>query len=142
MIGALSVSGEETLTIAVTVDSSLENGVVLSNTESVSGNEIDPNQDDNSAIEEVIVERSKVFLPILLKPMLAELSVFNDNTGDDVTFVVLGTSVSCVVPDNTTQFCGTLLPGTYQVQVSSACGDGSFTKTYGGGPVTTRVFCR
>jgi hypothetical protein len=141
-IGALSVSGEETLTIAVTVDTSLENDVVLSNTASVSGNEPDPNQDYNSATEEVTVERSKVFLPILLKPMLAELYVFNDNTGDDVTFVVLGTSVSCVVPNNTTQLCGTFLPGTYQVQVSSACGDGSFTKTYGGGPVTTRIFCR
>jgi uncharacterized repeat protein (TIGR01451 family) len=141
-IGALSVAGEETLTVAVTADTSLENGLMLSNTASVSGNEPDPNQDNNSATEEVIVERSRVFLPILLKPVLAELYVFNDNTGDDVTFVVLGTSVSCVVPDNTTEFCGNFLPGTYQVQVSSACGDGSFTKTYGGGPVTTRVFCR
>jgi uncharacterized repeat protein (TIGR01451 family) len=141
-IGALAVSGEETLIIAVIVDTSLESDVVLSNTASVSGNEPDPNQENNSATEDVVVERSKVFLPILLKPVMAELYVFNDNTGDDVSFVVLGTSVSCVVPNNTTQFCGNLLPGTYQVKVSSACGDGSFTKTYGGGPVTTRVFCR
>jgi uncharacterized repeat protein (TIGR01451 family) len=141
-IGALSVDDEVTLDIAIMVDASLEDGVVLSNTASVFGNEPDPNQDDNSATEEVIVERSKVFLPILLKPMLTDLYVFNDNTGDEVTFVVLGTSVSCVVPNNTTQLCGALLPGTYEVRVISACGEGTFTKVYSGESETTRVFCR
>jgi uncharacterized repeat protein (TIGR01451 family) len=141
-LGALSVNGQLTLAVAVTVDTSLENGVVLSNTASASGHEPDPNESDNSATEETLVERNKIFLPILLKPQPTELSVFNDNTGDDVTFVVLGTPVSCVVPNNTTQFCGTFAPGTYQIRVTSACGEGLFTKTYGSGPVTTRVFCR
>ncbi len=83
-----------------------------------------------------------MFLPILLNPAPTELSVFNDKTGDNVTFEVLGTPVSCVVPNNTTQFCGTFLPGTYQIRVKSACGEGLFTKIYNSGPVTTRVFCR
>ncbi len=141
-LGALSVNGQMMLAIAVTVDTSLEDGVVLSNTASASGHESDPNESDNSATEETLVERNKIFLPILLKPQPTELSVFNDNTGDNITFVVLGTPVSCVVPNNTTQFCGTLAPGTYQIRVTSTCGEGLFTKTYGSGPVTTRVFCR
>jgi len=141
-IGVLPVSGHLTLAIAVTVDTSLEDGLVLSNTASVSGDEPDPNENDNSATEESLVERIKIFLPILLKPAPTKLSVFNDTTGDDVTFSVRGTPVTCVVPNNTKQFCGTFPPGTYQIRVISACGEGLFTKTYGPGPVTTRVFCR
>jgi len=141
-IAALSVNSQMTLTVAVTVDTSLEDGLVLSNTASVSGNEPDPNQNDNSATEESLVERIKIFLPVLLKPAPTELSVFNDNTGGYVTFVVYDTSVNCVVPNKSTRLCGTFPPGTYQVRVTSACGDGLFTKTYGSGPVTTRVFCR
>jgi len=142
MVNALSVNNQMTLAIAVTVDTSLEDGLVLSNTVSVSANEPDPSESDNSATEEILVERIKIFLPLLLKPAPTELTVFNDNTGDDVTFVVRGTSVSCIVPNNSRQFCGTFHPGTYRILVTSACGDGSFTKTYDSGPVTTRVFCR
>jgi uncharacterized repeat protein (TIGR01451 family) len=141
-IGALSVDDEVTLDIAVMADASLEDGVVLSNTASVSSNEPDPNPGDNSATKNIVVSKSRVFLPILLKPMLTELYVFNDNTGDEVTFVVLGTSVSCVVPNNATQLCGALLPGAYEVHVISACGEGTFTEVYGGESETTRVFCR
>jgi len=141
-LGAVSVGGEVTLTIAVKVATSLEDGVVLSNTASVSGNEPDPNQGDNSATEETLVEKRRIFLPIVLKPAFTELYVFNDKTGGNVTFAVLGTPVSCVVPNNTTRFCGAFPPGTYQVRVNSACGEAVFTKTYASGRQTTRVFCR
>lgn len=140
--GGLSVGGQATIAIVVTVDTSLEDGVTLSNTANVFGHEPDLDESDNSASKEILVERNKIFLPILLKPPPTELSVFNDKTGDDVTFLVLGTPVSCVVPNNATKFCGTFLPGTYQIRVKSACGEGLFTKTYNSGPVTTRVFCR
>jgi uncharacterized repeat protein (TIGR01451 family) len=141
-LDSLPVSGAVTLVVAVTVDSGLQEELVLSNTASVSCNESDSNDTNNSATEDILVKKNQVFLPILLKQGLTELDVFNDNTGDDVTFVVLGTPVSCVVPNNTTQFCGTFLPGTYQIRVNSACGEALFTKTYGPGPVTTRVFCK
>lgn len=84
----------------------------------------------------------RVYLPLVFKSPPTELSVFNDNTGGNVTFTVLGTGVSCTVPNNTTQFCGAFPPGTYNVRVNSACGDGVFSKTYASGPVTTRVFCK
>jgi hypothetical protein len=108
----------------------------------VTRNEVDPNAGNNSVTEVTLVgEFYKTFLPLVLKPAPTELSVFNDNTGGNVTFTVLGTGVSCVVPNKTTSFCGSFPPGTYQVQVNSVCGDGFFSKDYGSGPVTTRVFC-
>jgi uncharacterized repeat protein (TIGR01451 family) len=140
--GALSVDDDVALDIAVVADDSLEDGVVLRNIASVSGNEFDPESGNNSSNKDIVVSRSRVFLPMLLKPMLTELYVFNDNTGGAVTFTVLGTSVSCVVPNNTTQLCGALLPGTYEVYVISTCGEGTFTKVYSGESDTTRVFCR
>jgi uncharacterized repeat protein (TIGR01451 family) len=140
-IDALSVDEEVILDIVVTAETSLEDGVV-SNTASVSGNEPDPGPGHNSATADIVVSRNKVFLPIFLKPALTEVYVFNDNTGGKVTFTILGTSVSCVVPNNATQLCGAVLPGTYDVHVISACGEGTFTKVYSGESETTRVFCR
>jgi len=81
------------------------------------------------------------FLPIVIKPAPTELFVFNDKTGGSVTLTVFGTGVSCVVPNNATQFCGSFAPGTYNVEVISNCGSGTFPKTYASGPQTTRVFC-
>jgi uncharacterized repeat protein (TIGR01451 family) len=84
---------------------------------------------------------NKVYLPFLEKPAPTELSVFNDNTGGNVTLTVVGTGVSCSVPNNTTKFCGSFQPGTYTVQVTSACGNATVSKTYASGPQTTRIFC-
>jgi uncharacterized repeat protein (TIGR01451 family) len=141
-LGAVPVSGEVTLFIAVKVATSLEDGVVLSNTASVSGSEPDPNQGDNSATEETLVEKRRIFLPIVFKPAWTELYVFNDKTGGNVTFAVLGTPVSCVVPNNTTRFCGAFPPGIYQVRVNSACGEAVFTRTYASGRQKTTVYCK
>jgi len=141
-LGAVPVSGEVTLFIAVKVATSLEDGVVLSNTASVSGSEPDPDEGDNSATEETLVEKRRIFLPIVFKPAWTELYVFNDKTGGNVTFAVLGTPVSCVVPNNTTRFCGTFPPGTYQVRVKSACGEAVVTRTYASGRQKTTVYCK
>jgi uncharacterized repeat protein (TIGR01451 family) len=82
-----------------------------------------------------------VYLPLIFKPEPTELYVHNDSTGGNVTFTVLGTGVSCTVPNNKTRFCGTFPPGTYSVKVVSTCGNNTFTKSYGSGPQTTRVYC-
>jgi hypothetical protein len=73
---------------------------------------------------------------------LTQLSIRNDNTGGNVIFTVLGTNVSCTVPDNTTQFCGSFSPGTYTVHVQSTCSDATFSRTFNSGPVTIQVFCQ
>ncbi len=86
---------------------------------------------------------SSIYLPFVHKPLPTELSVFNDNTGGNVTFTVFGTGVSCVVPNNATLVCGTFPPGTYTVEaVTVGCGVGTSVKTYGSGAQTTRVFCK
>ena len=124
------------------MDASLEAGTVLINTATVSGNEADPNPENNSDSEDTLVlDRFKTHLPMILKPASTILSVHNDNTGDNVTFKVFGTGVACTVPNNAKRLCGSFPAGTYNVQVTSACGDGVFSKTYPSGPVTTRVFC-
>jgi hypothetical protein len=83
-----------------------------------------------------------VYLPLIINPSpVTELYVFNDNTGGNVTVTVLGTYVSCTVPDNTTLFCGRFVAGTYNVYVVSPCGTTTVSKTYVGGPQTTRIFC-
>ncbi|MCB9077668.1 MAG: hypothetical protein H6631_08760 [Anaerolineaceae bacterium] len=84
----------------------------------------------------------KVNLPILTKPGLTLLSIQNDNTGGNVVFTVIGTGVSCTVPNNTTQFCGSFPPGIYSVTAQSTCGTATTQKTYGSGPQTTRIFCQ
>ncbi len=87
-----------------------------------------------------------VYLPLILKAGPTGLSIFNDNTGGNVTFSVVGTGVSCTVPNNTTQLCGTFTPGTYTVNFTApgcpGIKSGSAIKTYGSGSVTTRVFCQ
>jgi hypothetical protein len=83
----------------------------------------------------------KVYLPFITKPAPTQLSVFNDKTGGNITFTVLGTGVSCTVPNNTTLFCGSFPPGIYNIQVTSPCGNATVPKTYDSGPQTTRVFC-
>ena len=74
-------------------------------------------------------------------PPLTHLSVFNNNTGGNITFSVLGTDVSCTVPNNATQYCGSFPPGTYTVRVVTPCGSGKAQKIYEEGLQTTRVFC-
>jgi uncharacterized repeat protein (TIGR01451 family) len=116
----------------------------LANTTTVSSSTFDPNGDDNSDTENILVGEAGItyiYLPIIFKPALTELSVFNDNTGGDVEFAVLGTGVSCTVPNNVVQFCGSFPPGTYTVKVVSMCGTGTALKTYESGPQTTRIYC-
>jgi hypothetical protein len=79
------------------------------------------------------------------------LYVFNNNTGGSLTFYVRNLTTKaniippCNVPNNQTKYCGSFLPGTYEVQAKTACGgenpDPITIKTYYGGPQTTEVFC-
>lgn len=101
----------------------------------------DPATGNESAQANITVKINRVFLPLVLKPLPVQLSVFNDNTGGDVFFEVIGTGVSCTIPNGKTQFCGEFEPGTYQVHVNSMCGSATVSKTYERGPVTTRIFC-
>lgn len=79
--------------------------------------------------------------PIPTTPiLLTELSIFNDTKGD-ITFIILGTGVSCTIPKNTTQFCGSFRPGAYQVKAISICGTATIAKIYNIGSQTTRIFC-
>ena len=87
-------------------------------------------------------------LPIILKDWpLTELSVFNDNTGNDVIFTVRDQtppmSIRCTVtvPNNDTKLCGTFPAGTYKIEAIAICGTSSAIKTYADGPQTTRIFC-
>ena len=87
----------------------------------------------------------QTFLPVVLKPS-AVLYVFNNNTGGPVTVRVLelGTNAvvaSCTVPNNLTQLCGEFPPGTYNVEVSSVCGSGTFARTYDPGMNTSTASC-
>jgi uncharacterized repeat protein (TIGR01451 family) len=140
-VGNLAAGHGVVLAVAVDVDDALADGTLLSNTVIVSANETDPNGGNNSATEGTLSKVFKTYLPVILRS-LTELSVFNDNTGGDVTFTVVGAGVSCVVPNNTTQFCGSFEPGTYTVRVSSLCGEAEAVKTYQSGPVITRVYCK
>jgi uncharacterized repeat protein (TIGR01451 family) len=129
-----------TVDILVTVAPGAEGD--LTNTTDVSSSTFDPKSNNNSDTENTLVgDFYRVYLPFVSKPPPTELSVFNDNTGGDVEFAVLGTGVSCTVPNNVVQFCGSFPPGTYTVEVVSKCGTGTALKTYGSGPQTTRVFC-
>ncbi len=143
-LGNLDSGAHRQVTIQAKVDSSTQG--ILTNSASVTGNESEPNEGNNSATEDTHVNAGEVgityiYLPIVLKPAPTELSVFNDNTGGNVKFAVLGTNVSCTVPNNVVQFCGSFPPGTYTIEVVSTCGTGRFPKTYDSGPQTTRVFC-
>jgi hypothetical protein len=94
-----------------------------------------------------------VFLPIVIKPQMTELYVYNDGTGGNVTFIVRELSTNaevtrCTVGNNQTIPCdhdsdgsNIFLPGTYKVEVTAVCGSDSFEKTYAGGYQETRVFC-
>jgi uncharacterized repeat protein (TIGR01451 family) len=140
-VGNLAAGHEVILAVAVDVDDSLADGTLLSNTVAVSANEEDLNGGNDSATEDTLSVVLRTYLPIIIRSM-TELSVFNDNTGGNVSFTVVGAGVTCVVPNNTTQFCGNFVPGTYTVRVSSVCGQAEAVKTYQSGPVTTRVYCK
>jgi uncharacterized repeat protein (TIGR01451 family) len=141
-IGNLAAGSDTTLTIAVDVAAALADGTSISNMASVSGNEAEAQPGNNSAAQDTQVTENRTFLPLVLRPPLTELSVLNDNTGDEVTFTVLGAGIICVVPNGELKFCGRFAPGTYNVEVKSRCGDSVFSRTYEAGPVMTRVFCR
>jgi hypothetical protein len=110
-------------------------------TAQVSDNETNlKSANDNATVS--IAPFIKLYLPVVLKKYPpTDLSIFNDNTGGNVTFTVLGTGVSCNVPKNTTQFCGSFPPGTYTVQANTICGNLTASKTYAAGSQTTRIFC-
>jgi len=141
-LGTIASSSNKPATIVVKVKDNATGSV--QNTASVTSGVTDPAPANNSAnISTSIGEFNKVYLPLVTKPAPAILSIHNDNTGGNVTFSVLGTGVSCTVPNNTTQLCGAFPPGAYTVQVTSPCGPpATFTRDYGSGPVTTRVFCK
>lgn len=140
-LGSLVKGGSATIAILVNVNLSTSGNI--SNTATVSGGGGVDNPANNSATATTFVGIiHKTFLPLVLKDFpVTELSVFNDNTGGNVTFTVLGTGVSCTVPNNTTRFCGSFSPGTYTVQVTSTCGNATTIKIYAAGPQTTRIFC-
>jgi uncharacterized repeat protein (TIGR01451 family) len=139
-LGDMTSADTTTVDILVNVAPGAEGN--LANTTSVSSSTFDPNSDNNSGTSNTLIgDFYRVYLPSVFKPALTELSVFNDHTGGDVEFAVLGTNVSCTVPNNVVQFCGSFPPGTYRVEVVSKCGTGTALKTYGSGPQTTRVFC-
>lgn len=83
-----------------------------------------------------------IYLPLVLKPEPTELYIFNDNTGGNLTFMVLGTNVNCSVENNDTRFCGKFLPGTYTVQAITICGTNSKSVTYSPGHQTQRISCQ
>ena len=88
---------------------------------------------------------SFTYLPIITKPVLAELSVKNSTTGP-VTYTVQNTpegNITCTnIPAGTTQACGSFTPGTYTVVVNTTqCGSGSGPVTFAPGPVTREVKC-
>ncbi len=145
-LGSLASANNTQVSIVVKVDSAITG--TLSNSAGVTAYEADPKPDNNSAPETTIVlasasEVNHVYLPLVSKPTPTELSVHNDNTGGNVTFSVLGTTVSCTVSSGQTKFCGSFSPGTYNVKVISVCGPPTtVSKTYGSGPVTTRIYCR
>ena len=93
----------------------------------------------------VIINSSKnndqIYLPLIFKPELTDLYVFNNNTGGDLQFTVVGANVSCIVQNNTTQFCGSFLPGTYLVETTTLCGPSSKNVTYNSGSQTQPVSC-
>ena len=93
------------------------------------------------------------YLPLIFNadamPPITELSVFNDNTGGDVTFTVrdleppMALRCTVTVSNNDTKECKPPFPpGTYKIEVVAACGTASTIKTYETGPQTTRVFCQ
>lgn len=140
-LGNLAPNGTSQPSIVVTTDSDADG--VLTSTATVSSATYDPVSNNSDTETTLVGDYKFVYLPLLTKaPPPTELSVFNDNTGGNVTFSVLGTPVSCTVPNNTTQFCGTFAPGTYDVHVVSACGTATASKTYDSGPQTTRVYCQ
>lgn len=139
--GSLASGSQAVVTIVVKVNDTATGTLV--NQATVTGSQIDPNSNNNSiSVTTSVGALSFVFLPVLQKPAPTELSVFNDNTGGNVTFTVVGTGVSCTVPNNTTQFCGSFPPGIYTVQVTSACGNTTTNISYASGPITNRVFCK
>jgi uncharacterized repeat protein (TIGR01451 family) len=144
-LGSLAKNASATITITVNVSLTTPPGNIT-NTATVSGGGGLDNPPNNSATATTLVTiLYKTYLPVVLKDFpVTDLSVFNDNTGGNVIFTVLGTSVSCTVPDNTLQFCGSFPSGTYNVKVTSACPNGgniTIPIAFDGGPVTKRVFC-
>lgn len=141
-LGNITRNGNATIAVVVKVDDSA--GGYISSTAGVSGGGgSDLNTTNNFTTTTTFVGEFKyVFLPMIVKLGPTELSVFNDNTGGNVSFTVVGTGVSCVVPNNATIFCGSFPPGTYTVQVSSRCGNDSASLVFESGPVTKRVFCK
>jgi uncharacterized repeat protein (TIGR01451 family) len=139
-LGDMASADTATVDILVAVAPGAEGN--LANTTSVSSSTFDPNSDNNSGTGNTLVgDFYRVYLPSVFKPAPTELSVFNNNTGGDVEFTVLGTGVSCTVPNNVVQFCGSFPPGTYTVEVVSVCGTGRFPKTYESGAIITEVYC-
>lgn len=145
-VGPLAKGNSQQVWVEVNINEDV-NGTV-SFQASAAANEADPVSDNNSATETTSITQPQpdtyyIFLPAVLKQEpKTNLSVFNNNTGGNVTLTVIGTGVSCTVPNNSTQFCGSFSPGTYDVQVQSPCGNDTISKTYEQGPQTTKVSCR
>ena len=90
------------------------------------------------------------YLPATLnnwpEPMTT-LFIFNDNTGGNVTVNIINPTsgqivVTCTIPNNATQKCGTFSPGKYNIQVIGQCGNNTFPDIlFVDGEVTRRTFC-
>jgi hypothetical protein len=88
-------------------------------------------------------------LPLIHRIELVYLSIWNDNSGGDMTINIfeLGEAVpfaTCTVPNNATQFCASFPIGTYNFQlISPVCPPPrTVSITFEvGGPDTRRVFC-
>lgn len=140
-LGPMAKGSNSVISVVVKVNPTTGGNISSTANVTVAGSS-DPNTNNNSAVATTFVNGlNRVYLPAVIKPAPTDLSVFNNNTGANVTFTVVGTGVSCTVPNNATLFCGSFPPGTYTVQVSAKCGSDTFSKIYGSGPETTTVFC-
>ena len=143
-LNTIAGGGNVVVTLVVSLPTSIVGNI--SNLALVAGQEADTVSANNSDSETTTVtafipDVRLVYLPLIYKSPPTYLYVYNENTGGNVLFNVLGTSVSCTVPNNDTKYCGSFPPGYYQVQIFSVCGDSTFTVLYKSGNQTTTVFC-
>jgi hypothetical protein len=103
-------------------------------------------EDDSSGDREIYVRRWRppIYLPIVLKAPPTNLYVQNETTGT-VSYTVNNTpqgDITCSIPAETTQFCGSFTPGTYWVELKAWCGPWANWRPFPPGDVTRTVACQ